>query len=595
MAPRSVMASGDCASSANAAAVAARAPVEIALLEQVPGAIDVRAQLVHAGVAARLVIWLFHADPASAANCVRSDGGLHCGRMMPCRLVPRKHARPPARARMALLVLVWALCGGCPSRFDPRAETLGRLQEVRAADPALDAAWREARGRYDAGDFEAARQGFAALRARSEAVASAASLWEARCQLALGDAAAARALVEPLAGAGPAASPPSSPPVSSSAPSPAPSGDDATLQARFLLGLSLARQGEAARSRELLLPLGASIVDGGRRRGAARRARRRRRRAGRHRRGLRRAGALPRRGAGGGACLGARSRGPARGRAARRPGACPLRRLGVRQPGARGARRSPWRRGWPIRPGRDRCARRRGALASASASRCGRGRRQRHRGRRCCCGRWAWCCRCRAGAACWASGRCAGRCWPPAPCRLHPPRRAPLHLPFSPVARRRRCWCATPDRVPSAPPPPSRSWPRPGWPSWSCRPIAPRRRRPRRVPRRWACLPSTCRSTRVPAAPAASACCGPTPRAPRRWPRVPCAQAPAASPPSTPKAPTGGAWPTPSWPPRRPRARPWWPSFTSKRRRPPSSLLQRSWPSCPPTPSSSPRRRRSWS
>lgn len=137
---------------------------------------------------------------------------------------------------------VAVLLGGCPSRFDPRAETLAGLAAVRAADPTLDSAWREARQRFDAGDFAAARQGFERVRLRGDAAARVAALWQARSCLALGEAAAAQALVEPLADE------PGDPQIAS--------------QARFVLGLALARGEQPARSRPLLLPFEDVIVDG---------------------------------------------------------------------------------------------------------------------------------------------------------------------------------------------------------------------------------------------------------------------------------------------------------------------------------------------
>ncbi len=155
----------------------------------------------------------------------------------------RAAARGGARQRRisAGIALALALLGGCPSaRYDLRADPA----LVRATDPSVETAYRDARARFDRGELPAARDAFRAIRVEHAAdpIAPTATLWEARADLAIGEPAAAVALVEPLASGA--------------------EGDPIADRARFLLGLALARNGDPARARSLLQPFASAGVGG---------------------------------------------------------------------------------------------------------------------------------------------------------------------------------------------------------------------------------------------------------------------------------------------------------------------------------------------
>jgi branched-chain amino acid transport system substrate-binding protein len=137
-----------------------------------------------------------------------------------------------------MLLALWLVLAGCPTRFDPRAET-----RVTTGDPEADHAYREARARMEVGDLKEALQRFAGFVEKwpNDPLAASAKLGEARCALSLGEAKRARDLAAPLAEA----------------------PDEGTkLRARFLLGLALHKTNDPAKSRELLRPFVGQIAHG---------------------------------------------------------------------------------------------------------------------------------------------------------------------------------------------------------------------------------------------------------------------------------------------------------------------------------------------
>jgi ABC-type branched-subunit amino acid transport system substrate-binding protein len=122
---------------------------------------------------------------------------------------------------------------GCPTRFDPRAETVKGSPNAEA-----DHLYREARARLDIGDLREARTRFADFLERypNDPLAPSARLGEARAALGLGEAQKAKELIEPMV-----------------APT-APADDPQAARARYLLGLALHKTGDWERSRELLRP-----------------------------------------------------------------------------------------------------------------------------------------------------------------------------------------------------------------------------------------------------------------------------------------------------------------------------------------------------
>jgi branched-chain amino acid transport system substrate-binding protein len=135
----------------------------------------------------------------------------------------------PARGRWAVLALVLVLLG-CPPRFDPRAAP------VRPSpDAAADAAFRDARARFDAGAFDEARTKLEAFVARyaGDPLRPVAETYLGRIAFGKRDWARARTLLR-----GPAAS-----------------SDPAVAEpARYHLGLTVHRLGDHAEARRLLRP-----------------------------------------------------------------------------------------------------------------------------------------------------------------------------------------------------------------------------------------------------------------------------------------------------------------------------------------------------
>lgn len=142
-----------------------------------------------------------------------------------------------ARAVIGLLVLA-----GCPTRFDPRADTI-----KSSPDPAADDAYRQARARLDLGDLKAALARFAEFREKwpNDPLAPSAALGEARARLGLGEAKKAREVLEGI-----------KPPPSD------PAGDVMRQRTAFLLGLAMQRTGDCPGARERLRPFSDKIAPG---------------------------------------------------------------------------------------------------------------------------------------------------------------------------------------------------------------------------------------------------------------------------------------------------------------------------------------------
>ena len=84
------------------------------------------------------------------------------------------------RKRRVVIATVVALSAGCPTRFDPRAETLKSSPDAEA-----DHAYREARARLDVGDLKEAEARFATFLEKwpNDPLAPSAKLGEARAAL----------------------------------------------------------------------------------------------------------------------------------------------------------------------------------------------------------------------------------------------------------------------------------------------------------------------------------------------------------------------------------------------------------------------------
>jgi ABC-type branched-subunit amino acid transport system substrate-binding protein len=145
----------------------------------------------------------------------------------------RKACRRAAAAMTALLVL-----GGCPKRFDPRAET------VRSSpDSEADHEYHEAKARLDIGDARDAEQRFADFLKKhpNDPLAPSARIGQARAELALNEGRKAKETLAPVA---------------------AESEDPTAARARYLMGLALHKTGDFSRSRALLKPFVAQIASG---------------------------------------------------------------------------------------------------------------------------------------------------------------------------------------------------------------------------------------------------------------------------------------------------------------------------------------------
>ena len=146
------------------------------------------------------------------------------------------HARNLCRAVTYLSVL--AVLTGCPKRFDPRAETV-----KTSPDSEADHDYHEAKARLDIGDAREAATRFADFLRKypNDPLAPSARIGQARAALLLNQPKKAKELLEPVA---------------------APEGDPTAARARYLLGLTLHKTGDWARSRELLKPFAANIASG---------------------------------------------------------------------------------------------------------------------------------------------------------------------------------------------------------------------------------------------------------------------------------------------------------------------------------------------
>jgi ABC-type branched-subunit amino acid transport system substrate-binding protein len=141
-----------------------------------------------------------------------------------------------ARGRWATVAVVFLLLAGCPTRFDPRAAPV-----KPSPDPAADAAFREARGRFEAGAVDDARAKLEAFVARypGDPLRPVAETFLGRIALGKRDFARARALLT-----GPAAS----------------SDPGVAEPARYHLGLAVHRLGQHAEARRLLRPFAGRVT-----------------------------------------------------------------------------------------------------------------------------------------------------------------------------------------------------------------------------------------------------------------------------------------------------------------------------------------------
>jgi ABC-type branched-subunit amino acid transport system substrate-binding protein len=153
----------------------------------------------------------------------------------------------PMRTRLSkTAVALLLVLAGCPTRFDPRAET-----KISTTDPEADHAYREARARLEVGDLREAEAQFAAFLQRypNDPLAASARLGEARAALGLDQARKAKELAEPLA-------------TEPSQPNEPPTAEATRARARWLYGLALHKTGDWQKSRELLRPFVATIAPG---------------------------------------------------------------------------------------------------------------------------------------------------------------------------------------------------------------------------------------------------------------------------------------------------------------------------------------------
>ena len=149
--------------------------------------------------------------------------------------------RGPGKRRTARFLLVVGLVlGGCPKRFDPRADPIPAI----SPDPVASEAYQKAKALLDRGAWAAAEHEFAEFIARfpTDPLLGGAELWRARAVLGQGDAARAAELVTPL--------------------TTKPAGDPLGERARFVLGLALARGGDPARALTLLEPFAGQAIEG---------------------------------------------------------------------------------------------------------------------------------------------------------------------------------------------------------------------------------------------------------------------------------------------------------------------------------------------
>jgi ABC-type branched-subunit amino acid transport system substrate-binding protein len=140
--------------------------------------------------------------------------------------------------RAATYLSVVMVLTGCPKRFDPRAETVRQ-----SPDPDADHEYHEARARLDIGDAREAEVRFAEFLRKhpGDPLAPSARIGQARAELLLNQPKRAKEILEPIA---------------------APQDDPTAARARYLLGLTLHKTGDWARSRQMLRPFVVNIASG---------------------------------------------------------------------------------------------------------------------------------------------------------------------------------------------------------------------------------------------------------------------------------------------------------------------------------------------
>lgn len=142
------------------------------------------------------------------------------------------------RAGKAIVILL-LLSAGCPTRFDPRAETM-----PTSTNPQAQAAYRKAHAELELGQYRQAERSFGQFVGQypEDNLRSLAQIDQAEAALQTGDAEKARRLLESLA---------------------LPSSDESNRnRADYLLGLAAVRSGKWQRGRELLQPFVARIAPG---------------------------------------------------------------------------------------------------------------------------------------------------------------------------------------------------------------------------------------------------------------------------------------------------------------------------------------------
>jgi branched-chain amino acid transport system substrate-binding protein len=141
--------------------------------------------------------------------------------------------------RGATGISVVLILAGCPKRFDPRAETVRTSPDVEA-----DRDYHDAKSRLDIGDAKEAQGRFEEFLRKhpNDPLAPSARIGEARAELMLDQPGKAKSVLEPMAATG--------------------ADDPTAARARYLLGMTLHKTGEWARSRELLRPFVPAIASG---------------------------------------------------------------------------------------------------------------------------------------------------------------------------------------------------------------------------------------------------------------------------------------------------------------------------------------------
>jgi ABC-type branched-subunit amino acid transport system substrate-binding protein len=148
--------------------------------------------------------------------------------------------------RKLVVFVTTALLMGCPTRFDPRAETIRG-----SSNPQADHDYRQARARLDVGDLPGAADRYKTFLEKypSDPLVPSAKLGLARALLGLGEHQKAKEIVEPMGGG----------PVPDAG---IPATDPDRAKARYLYGLTLHRAGQYAEARTVLKPFVGQIVAG---------------------------------------------------------------------------------------------------------------------------------------------------------------------------------------------------------------------------------------------------------------------------------------------------------------------------------------------